>query len=166
MYMFTANRTAASWPWDSRVRLMPSARFFRRDDLQWQPPHAGAWSTVASGTQYFEDDFIHHGIRSREAIERSLRPEDGASKRREAVPSTVYKIGTLTGLLSSTPALHEACPKAEPSTGTAAGFDAERSCCRHARRRNQSSSSSCWQRASGSSWVREMASWTMCSSNT
>lgn len=158
---------------------MPTARFYRRADRQWQPPHAGAWSAVAAGTHYSEDDFIHHGIRSRAAIDETLTAQYGASQTSPAprstslpsAPQTRLELSALVGLLNDTSALDKACPMAEAAAGTPAGFDTERACCRHARRRNQSAAppaglpggsqgaAACWERASGSEWVSHMASW-------
>ena len=55
---------AYSRPWGARVRLMPTARFFRRDDHAWQQEVRAAvwWSrSGANEATYFYDDFIHHG---------------------------------------------------------------------------------------------------------
>ena len=55
---------AFSRPWGARVRLLPTARFYRRDDSAWQQESRAAtwWSrSGASEANYFEDDFIHHG---------------------------------------------------------------------------------------------------------
>lgn len=58
--MYAFNR-----PWGARVRLLPTARFYRRDDSTWMQPGRGmAWEHAGApeATHRF-DDFIHHGIK-------------------------------------------------------------------------------------------------------
>lgn len=68
-----ANKTEWQAAWGARVRLLPSARFFRRTDSQWAASGWGQWASggwarlveKAPGVEphYSEDDFIHHGVR-------------------------------------------------------------------------------------------------------
>jgi len=170
--------SGAKTPWGTRVRLMPTARFYRRRDPQWQPPHPGSWAAIASGTTYSEDDFIHHGIRSLAALEKQLaadgarhgtRPKSAERSKGETVimgsfeiaraPQFKYNLTALTSIFNGSSALDAVCPKAVPTAGTPDGFDTERGCCRHARRINRSAMP-CWEVARGSPWVSKMASWT------
>lgn len=171
--------TGAKTPWGTRVRLMPTARFYRRRDPQWRPPHPGSWTAIASGTTYSEDDFIHHGVRSLAALEKQLAADGARPKSHEIksaerskgetviigsfeiarAPQFKYNLTALTSLFNGSSALDAVCPLAVPTAGTPDGFDTERGCCRHARRINRSAMP-CWEVARGSPWVSKMASWT------
>ena len=51
-------------PWGERVRLLPTARFYRRDDYAWRQKgreHSSWAATRAPERSYSHDDFIHHG---------------------------------------------------------------------------------------------------------
>ena len=54
-----------SRPFGSRIRLLPSARFYRREDHAWAQPGRGmSWERVgAPESSYRFDDFIHHGMK-------------------------------------------------------------------------------------------------------
>ena len=83
-------------PWGQRVRLMPTARFFRREDSQWRRCYPCSWKGVmnhgknAPAAPYWHDDFIHHGLKSSPYDIALLRASlAAAERRRAAVPTHV-----------------------------------------------------------------------------
>ena len=132
--------------WADRIRLLPTARFYRRHDMQWKPPRPGSWQALVAGSQYSEDDFIHHGARSIDAANlawRGVAWRHGDARRSVInLPAPLARrieIPVLCGIFNASADLDERCPRAEPSAGTPAGFDDERRYRRVAMgRRNQS----------------------------
>ena len=58
------NASGSEWRagFGSRIRLLPTARFFRRKDSHWW--QTGRWSKLeAPEAEYSHSDFIHHGVR-------------------------------------------------------------------------------------------------------
>lgn len=115
--------------WGGRVRLLPTARFFRRDDPQWWHNVSGSWDRLLARAPemaplYSEDDFIHHGVRaiccSSIQIWKSIRSKAPVG----LPPPTVTRInGSELARIFERRAAE--CPVARPSLGTPRGFDNE-----------------------------------------
>ena len=152
MYGFTR-------PWGSRLRLLSTARFFRREDEQWRENGKSWQSMHPSPSTYFFDDFIHHGlkasVRDMGQLRRRLaalvafrrarigvRPTEatGAGPHlapHHAVNTSTLEVSasTLTQVLSPSEALDVHCPPAQPEIGTASGYDQQGVCCTRGRER-------------------------------
>ena len=149
-------------PWGSRVRLLPSARFFHRVDAQWLRLGA-AWIPADNSSDpnaiYTEDDYIHHGVRAvccRAVttlaailnVKGSWTTRSGRrggawqSMGKLALPPTNAVDGAqLAARVFSFPNNASSCPRAHPDVGgegDRTAFDRERTCCHHWRRRNHS----------------------------
>jgi len=156
MRLYSTGPEPNAWhaPFDSRIRLMPSARYFRRADSQWASGgrRAGgtgdSWASAdAPEDEYSEDDFIHHGVRraccaALNAFKRLSHSEVNRTlEQTQTIPPVVRIRAAELSRVFDANAAGMACPKAEPWNGTPTGFDYESkklSLARAARRRNHS----------------------------
>jgi hypothetical protein len=145
---------AFSRPWGARVRLLPTARFFRHQDAQWRG--GASWSAMhAPKRSYAYDDFIHHGLKGAAhdmaVMRRALNAVVGFQRSRTLPRRAAHAPGdantstlradahTLAQIFaSSSSGSTEVCPPAEPEPGTPAGYDNQRSCCTPDRERTPS----------------------------
>lgn len=151
-------------PWGSRIRVMPTARFFHRAEAQWAKIGAQWTLDYESENFYSENDFIHHGVRAVcchavTTLQDIMRAGTGIRKVRSGrrgpnwdtfgklpFPPLTRFIGTeLAAVVFSNRTNDKAsgaCPRAIPVAGTPTtrlkAFDHERTCCHRWRRRNHS----------------------------
>ena len=168
-------------PFGALVRLMPTARFFDRDDAQWRYPFVGAWAVVANGSHYSRDDFIHHGERSVFKLEERLahRRIHSSNKALLRLLPHVVRLNASDLVERAFGGGDAACdlPLAMLSPGTRAGFNSDWRTMWHGplskafntTRRNASHARldgstteqprPCWRTARGSAWVARMVEW-------